>query len=244
MYKVILLDVDNTLLSFDEYVKQSMVSGFAHFGLGEYREEMFAVFTHINDALWRDLEKQRLNFDELLKKRWNTIFSALGITFDGELFEEYFRAQLFESAIEVEGALALLEALHGHFTLCIASNGPYQQQVNRLKIAKMLPYFEHLFISEQIGYAKPSRAFFEECLRRLREGGLDVEPHEVLMVGDSLTSDIEGGAEFGLGTCFYNPGGVALPKGIHVDYNVRMLREIVVILCESWNLRKLLEENT
>ena len=88
MLKVILFDVDNTLLSFDEYVKESMKSGFEKFAIGAYEEEMFSVFNQVNAGLWQKIEKGETDFAQLQKNRWNMIFKRLGITADGEAFEK------------------------------------------------------------------------------------------------------------------------------------------------------------
>lgn len=227
MLKVIFFDIDNTLLSFDEYVKESMKNGFAKYQLCGYKDEMFSVFNRINNTLWQGIEKGEMNFEELRQKRWNLIFEELGISFDGFIFEEYFGKCLFESAIPEKGALELLEYLYGKYTLCITSNGPYLQQVNRLKISGMLPYFSHLFISEEIGSSKPSEDFFRTCLERLNFNmPHEIKPHEIMIVGDSISSDMIGGMEFGMKTCFYNSRKESLPSGRKVDYEVTLLEEI------------------
>jgi FMN phosphatase YigB (HAD superfamily) len=96
--------------------------------------------------------------------RWNNVFAALGIHFDGPAFEHYFRAALHESAIPVPGAMELLQSLSGRALLCVASNGPYEQQLHRLEIGGMKPYFDYFFISEHAGAAKPAPAFFDYAL--------------------------------------------------------------------------------
>ena len=151
MLKVIMFDIDNTLLSFDEYVKESMKKGFEKFEIGIYEDSMFDIFSQVNTGLWHAIENGEMNFEELKKKRWNMIFERLGISADGEAFEKYFRDCLFESAIPIDGAVELLDYLYGKYTLCVASNGPHLQQVNRLKTGGMLPYFSDLFVSEEIG---------------------------------------------------------------------------------------------
>ena len=103
--RLALIDIDNTLLDFDEYVRQTMQSGFAHFGLRPYEPFMDDVFERENNELWRALERGELTFAELKRVRWNSIFEALGIEFDGSVFEEYFRAALHESAIPVDLSL-------------------------------------------------------------------------------------------------------------------------------------------
>ena len=104
LIKVVLLDIDNTLLSFSGYVKEAMRDGFSLFGLKPYTEDMFTVFERINNSLWGRLEEGTLTFEELVKCRWNLIFKELGIDFDGIVFEEYFQKELFYSAVPEDGA--------------------------------------------------------------------------------------------------------------------------------------------
>ncbi len=231
MLKVILFDIDNTLLSFDEYVKESMKNGFKKFEIGIYEDEMFYIFNQINTSLWQAIEKGEIDFKELQKRRWNMIFECLKITADGEAFEKYFRECLFESAIPIDGATELLKYLRGKYTLCVASNGPYLQQVNRLKISGMLPYFSDLFISEEIGSSKPSERFFKTCIDRLNlKSEQEILPCEIMIIGDSLSSDMAGGIQFGMQTCFYNPDKKSVPCEMNLNYHVTSLKEIKNIL--------------
>ncbi|MBQ8784361.1 MAG: YjjG family noncanonical pyrimidine nucleotidase [Clostridia bacterium] len=231
MLKVILFDIDNTLLSFDEYVKESMKIGFEKFGIGKYEDYMFSVFTNINSSLWRSIENGELSFEELQKIRWNKIFEHLGISADGVAFEKYFQECLCESAIPINGASELLESLSGKYTLGVASNGPYFQQVNRLRICGMLHYFSHLFISEEIGSSKPSSEFFNTCIDRLNsKADKIIKPCEIMIIGDSLSSDMAGGIRCGMKTCFYNPHSKPVPRELKLNYTVTSLKEIANIL--------------
>ena len=224
--KAILIDVDNTLLDFDECVKAALRDGFAHFGLPPYREEMFPIFTRINNKLWHQIELGELTREELMKIRFDQVFEALGIDFDGVTFEDYFRQYLFDSAIHVDGALDLLQYLAGKYTVCAASNGPYQQQIHRLKNGGMYPYMAHCFISEQVGAEKPSAAFFDRCFETMRRDQPDLQPAEVLMIGDSLTADMAGGIAYGMPTCWYSRDGKTVPDDMAVDHVVKTLNEI------------------
>jgi len=226
MIKAVFLDIDNTLLDFDAYVKDAMRTGFRKYGLPDYKEEMFDTFTKENSKLWHEIELGTLTFDELIKIRWNKIFAALGMSFDGVKFETYFRQYLNQSAIPVKGSIKLLKHLSGKYIICAASNGPYEQQINRLKIGDMHQYFSHFFISEKIGASKPAKEFFDYCFAELGE---DILPSEVIIIGDSLTSDMEGGISNGLKTCYYDRSGKGA-KDKKVDYIVNDLEEIINIL--------------
>ena len=104
MIKAVFLDIDNTLLDFDAYVKESMRMGFEKFHLKPYEDWMYPVFMKINKEMWEGIERGSLTFERLLQIRWNTVFQELGIDFDGCRFETYFREKLCDSAIPVEGA--------------------------------------------------------------------------------------------------------------------------------------------
>lgn len=228
MIRCIWIDIDNTLLDFDAYVKEALREGFAHFDLGEYNEEVYRVFRPINASFWHRLETGEITYEELLRDRWNTVFEALGISFDGPTFERYFKARLFDSAIPVSGAMTLLEHLHCRYLLCVASNGPYEQQMNRLRLAGMTSYFSHFFISEAVGASKPSREFFLHGLSVINEGRqTPISPDEILMIGDSLSSDMAGAKNVGMHTCLLDRSGAGNAKESFVDYTVHSLEEIL-----------------
>ena len=223
MIKAIFIDIDGTLLDFEACVEESMRVGLTEKGI-EYKPEMLATFHRINDGLWRDLEKGKLTFEELLRIRWATIFEALGIDLDGPEFEKYFRARLHESAIPMEGSFEMLEYLFGKYRLFAASNGPHEQQVQRLERAGMLRFFGEVFTSGKIGAEKPAKEFFEYCFDKIP----DIEPEESLMLGDSLTSDMKGGADFGMKTIWLNLKDKEKPEW--VDYEIKSLLEIKTII--------------
>lgn len=229
--KVIFLDIDNTLLSFTGYVRQAMREGFELFHLRPYDDSMYPVFERVNTSVWRRLEQGTLSYQELLKIRWKQIFEELGIDGDGPAFEEYFRGQLFSSAILEPNAMELLEYLHGKYVLCVASNGPYAQQMNRLRLAGMDPYFDYFFVSEKIGASKPGKAFFDYCFNQLHQERFPhLSPEEAMIIGDSLTSDIAGGRAYGMRTCFYCPGEGAEADHLESDYVVKSLLDIKAFL--------------
>ena len=228
--KAVFIDIDNTLLSFSEYVKHTMQTGFEHFGLLRYEPYMYDVFTEENNKLWRRIEQGTLVFSELENVRWNIIFARLGINFDGAVFEKYFRCALYDSAIPMPYGDEMLRYLSSKYTLCAASNGPYEQQVHRLEISGMKRFFDYIFISEKLGASKPSEEFFRQAFAELNSGREEaIMPTDTIIIGDSLTSDIEGGRSYGMKTCFYNIGDVE-SDNIEVDYVIKELNEIEGIL--------------
>jgi len=231
MIKVIFLDIDDTLLSFQGYVREALKNGFAEFSLGEFNEEKLATFHRVNHGLWHEIEQGTLTFEELQKIRFARVFEALGIEFDGITFETYFRSFLHTSAIEEPHAKELLAYLAKKYTLCAASNGPDGQQRNRLRIGGMAQYFSHCFISSAVGAAKPAKAFFDFCFDTLRANGFpDLDPAECLIIGDSLTSDMAGGIAYGMQTCLYTKTPRTAEETAGITYVVSSLDEIKRIL--------------
>lgn len=229
---VIFIDIDNTLLDFDAYIRQTMAEGFAHFGLRPYEPYMEEVFHRENGKLWHQIEAGTLTFRKLEQIRWNNVFRALQIDFDGPVFEKYFRAALYDSAIPVDGAMELLRALHGSYSLAVASNGPYEQQLHRLELADMKPYFDWFFVSEKLGVSKPAAAFFDGAFAELNKGReTPVRPADCVIIGDSLTSDMAGGRGYGMRTCYFRRPGASESRD--VSWQVSDLRQIPRLLREA-----------
>lgn len=224
MPEILLIDIDGTLLDFNKCARLSVIQGFRRHGLA-YGEHVFETFVRINDGLWLEIEKGTLTRKRLHEIRWNTIFSELGIDFDGVVFEKTFLEFLFDSHEHVDGADEILKYLSGKYTLCAASNGIHLQQINRLTKAGMIGYFKNLFISEEMGTAKPAKEYFDICFERLG----NPDKSKVMIIGDSLTADIAGGKNYGIKTLWYNPDGKT-PGGIAPDYTVSALSEIKNIL--------------
>ena len=231
MMKAVFIDIDDTLLDFDAYVVQTMREGFRHFGLKAYEPNMFSVFERINNALWNNIEQGTLDFAGLEKIRFNKVFEALGISFDGLTFERYFREHIWDSAILIDGTEEMLSYLSQKYIICSASNGPYEQQLHRLEIGGIKGYFDAHFISENMGVSKPESAFFERALAQLGEGREEmIQPSECVMIGDSLRSDIAGGIGAGFQTVWYNRKHKENTSGLCPDYEINKLIDIKEIL--------------
>ena len=224
MIKAVLIDIDDTILDFQAYVKESIKNGFERFNLGAFDESVYETFKKVNTKLWKEVEDGVITYEDLLKNRWKTVFEELNVNFDGQVFEKYFKKLLFDSGIVVEGAKELLDYLKEKYVLCIASNGPYEQQINRLKVGGLYDYFDYFVISEGIGLSKPHKEFFEYALNKINEKQF-VLPSEVIMIGDSLTADMVGGKNAGIKTCLFNVKGLDYST-FSPDYVVDKLEEV------------------
>lgn len=221
MIRIVLIDVDNTLLDFDRCAAYAIETGMREVGL-PYTEETYPAFREINERLWREIEKGNLKREGLTGIRWPWIFDRLGIRADGTAFEERFVRHLYDSHETVDGARELLEYLSGKYEVYAASNAPAGEQESRLTKAGLHPYLKGLFISQELGHPKPSREFFEACFRLLGEPPRD----EVLLIGDSLTADMRGGVEFGIHTCWFNHDGRSHDIDLPVERIADRLEEI------------------
>ncbi len=231
MIKVVFMDIDDTIFDFSAFVKKTMKDGFEKYGLHTYSDEMFLVFDKINNKLWRSIEQKELTLLELSNIRWNAIFKEIGISFDGRLFEDYFCKELYRSAIFEPHALELIRYLNRKYITCVASNGPYEQQINRLKVGGIDSFFLHTFISSTIGAKKPDKAFFDYCFRELQKAGCEnLMPEETIIIGDSVISDIDGGRNYGMKTCLYTRGQKGDSAYKKADYIVSDLSDIMKIL--------------
>lgn len=235
MIKAVFMDIDNTILDFDKYIQTALKDGFQKFGLPGYHDGIYDVFVSINNGLWRDLEKGILTMEALFEIRFQRIFDALHISFDGRVFERFFADCLYDSAIPIDGAKDVLSYLKEKYILCAASNGPYDQQVNRLKRADMLDFFRHLFISGRVGASKPSEAFFTHCLTevnraQMNAGETPLTPDEIIMIGDSMSSDIAGARNMGMKTCFFDKHNKGSAAASGADYTISSLASLKTIL--------------
>ncbi len=225
MIKCILIDIDNTLLDFHKCSREAMCLAAKDFDI-EFPQNYFETFTEINNSLWEKIEKGELNRQGLFKIRWNMIFEAMGINADGEEFEELFREYIKSSAIPVDDASEVLEYLSEKYYVCTASNSELAQQEKRLKKAEMLPHIRKIFTSEEIGFAKPSSGFFEACKRELPQ----FEKEEIMLIGDSITADINGAKAYGFKTCWFNFSRISDAKCDSADFIVDELIQIKNIL--------------
>ena len=230
--KAVFIDIDNTLLDFNKYVENVMKDGFERFNIGKFEPSMYDVFENVNNELWDKIERGEIDFITLRKIRWNLVFERIGYTYDGIAFENYFRDCLFNSAIPISGAYELLDYLKGKYVICIASNGPHLQQKHRIELAEMDKYIDYYFTSERMGVSKPNEEYYIKCLNELNVNRDEkIKKDEILVIGDSLSSDIYGSKKFGLKTCLYERKTVLNKKLENIaDYTVEDLRDIIKIL--------------
>ena len=196
-YDVILMDIDNTLLDFHAGTKESLISLLAGFGL-ELTAEREARFHVINDRLWTAYEHGEIPKSAIFERRFAEFLGAMGIETDPLEANETYAKGLRQSAVLMPGCMELLNALQGKARLFAVTNGVVTTQNPRLKKAGFGPYFEQVFISEAMGCKKPEKAFFDKCFQAIGP----VDKSRCIILGDSLTSDMQGGRNAGIATCY------------------------------------------
>lgn len=198
-YEFLLFDADNTLLDFDENERVSLLDTFEHFGL-PCTEEVLGLYHEINIMYWEMLSRKEIERDALLIKRFETLFERVGIKADPVATENHYRTNLGNGCQIMAGAMEVLKELKKDYKLYVITNGVAKTQHNRLEKSGLAELMEDIFISDEIGYNKPDKEFFEYV-----ESHIPCFEHEkALVIGDSLFSDIRGGVEFGLDTCYLN----------------------------------------
>ncbi len=223
--KILLIDLDNTLIDFNECARHSIINAFNELGL-PYTPHVFETFICENIKIWKRLEKSEITKPQLRADRWNIILGKLGINYDGTIIEDMFEKGVAMGAYPVEGAYDLLDYLYGKYKMYIVSNGFRFVQESRLKIGDFEKYFDGVFVSEDIGIPKPAKEFFDYCFENLNNPSKE----EVLLIGDSISADITGGINYGFDTIWFNKSNDSLPESIAPTYTVRSLEEIKNIL--------------
>ena len=225
MFEYLFLDLDDTILDFRKAERIAIGKVMSHFGV-EPTEERRHRYHEINKWHWHQLELKNMTRDEVLEGRFEMFFAELGIPVDkvavARLYEEY----LSQGHWFLPGAEEAVDALSKKYRLYLASNGTASVQKGRMTSANLYRFFEISFVSQEIGHNKPSKEYFEAAFARIP--GFDKS--KCLMVGDSLTSDIQGGINAGLKTCWVNPTHAPHPAEITPDYEIESLSQLEALL--------------
>lgn len=225
MYQFIFLDLDDTILDFHKAEAIAVGKTFATLGIAP-TEDLICRYSQVNKLHWEMLERREITREQVLVGRFAYLFRERGIDTDPALCKQTYEHFLSMGHYFVPGAEALLAYLSPKYKLYLASNGTASVQAGRLQSAGILPYFADVFISEELGANKPAKEFFDRAFSRIP--GFD--PKKAIIIGDSLTSDILGGRNAGIATCWYNPKGLAPRKDIPADFEIRSLEAIRDIL--------------
>ncbi|WP_282708989.1 YjjG family noncanonical pyrimidine nucleotidase [Ligilactobacillus sp. Marseille-Q7487] len=225
-YTDLLFDLDDTLLDFGATETQALRLLFATYNL-EMTPQLEKDYKKFNQSLWKKLELGTLSRKELLEKRFSTFFKEhLALDVDGIVTGKQYTSFLAQGHQQIKGAKELLQDLKkANYRLHIVTNGNKNIQYKRLDDSHFNRFFDTIFISEEIGYQKPTKQFFEHIFNKL-----DLVPNQAIIIGDSLSSDIKGGINAGIDTLWYNPAQIANNSTIQPTYEIHKLEEIKEIV--------------
>ncbi len=247
-YQAILMDVDGTLLDFNKAEVLGIREVMKAYGV-EPSKEKEELYHQINKGLWESFERGEIPKQQIMDTRFALFFEkldeiqpgtcSLSLTENGPLYfgltkeelgiqaEKKYRRELDEGAFLIPGALEICRYLAERYPVYVVTNGVSKTQYKRIERSGLSPYFKEIFVSEDAKSQKPQKEFFQYCFSRIP----DCRPEDMIIIGDSLTSDIKGGCAAGTDTCWYNPTGAAnKDPAVRVDYEIGDLMELKEIL--------------
>lgn len=228
MIHAVLWDVDGTLLDFKAAEQTALTAAFRQFGLGALEESRMARYSVLNDRWWKALERGEVTKARLLTGRFEEFFSAEGLAFDGDYddFNDFYQIMLGETIVFRDDGYQVVSELKGKVGQYAVTNGTLAAQARKLKNSGLGELLDGAFISERLGAEKPAPAFFDKVLAALPP----CEKSEILIVGDSLTSDMKGGCLAGIRCCWYDPDWREPPEDLDIEFHIRDLHEVPNII--------------
>lgn len=223
----LLLDLDDTILDFHKAERIALSKTIRDFGM-EPTEEILELYHKINRWHWEQLELGKLTRAEVLVNRFGVLFEKLGREVNAVACAHSYESNLSIGHYFLPGAEEAVKRLSQSYRLFLVSNGTASVQQGRMTSAGLYPYFERVFISQEIGFNKPDKAYFDACFAQI--SGFDRK--KALVVGDSLTSDILGGINAGVKTVWVNPERKSCGS-IRPDYEITALSQLETLL-EEW----------
>lgn len=222
-YRTILWDIDGTLLNFEKSEEVALNKCLEKYGVS-ITEEEYRAYKDINTLCWKNIEKDHTRRNELMAKRFDDFFDLIHCDIDGVVFNKEYQEALGTYYYLNEGALEVIKTLKTTCKQYAASNGSLVAQIGKLKGTGLYDLFDDLFISENIGHEKPDQAFFNYIKEKIH-----YDPESTLIIGDSLTSDIKGGINAGIDTCFFNPSKQK-NTSLKATYEIYDLHEVLNII--------------
>ena len=224
MIEFLFLDLDDTILDFHKAERIAISKTIRDFGV-EPTEEILSRYHLINKWHWEQLELGKLTRAEVLCNRFGVLFAELGVSVDAAACAKVYEKNLSIGHYFLPGAEEAVEHLSKKYRLFLASNGTASVQKGRMTSANLYRFFEKVFVSQEIGHNKPSKAYFDGCFAQIP----DFDPGRAMIVGDSLTSDIRGGINAGMKTVWVNPGHADCGE-IRPDYEIEALHQLEALL--------------
>ena len=224
-YDFVLFDVDDTLIDFALAEKQSIERVFKKHHV-PFNDEIYTTYRNINIGLWEAFELGNIGKEDLLVLRFERLFEKYGLRGDISAINLDYQIGLGTNVSLKPYAIEICKEVDEHCTLAIVTNGTVVAQRNKLKNSGLDKIFSHIFISDELQYSKPDSRFFEHVFSEIKA----VDRDRILIIGDSLGSDIKGGNNSGIHTCWYNPQGIECTQDVEINYEIKDLFELRSII--------------
>ena len=224
-YEVILFDLDETLFDFEKTEKEALKNTFLHFGIKYEEEYHLNIYKEINSKFWKQLEKNEISLKDLKNSRFKTYLETLNIPYNHVDFNKIYIKKLSEGSFLLPQAEKVIKKLAKNYRLAVITNGFEDVQNPRIENSSIAEYFEKIIVSESVNVSKPDPRIFSITLNALKFE----DKTRVLMVGDSLVSDIGGGKNFGIHTCWYNPNNLVVKEELRPNYIINSLEELLLL---------------
>lgn len=227
MIRVILWDVDDTLLDFHAAEREAIKKLFVQFGLGECTDEMLKKYSAINRTYWKRLELGELTKPQILIGRFKDFFESEGLDAGlAQEFNEAYQVSLGDTIVYRDDSLEIIKSLRGKVKQYAVSNGTVIAQTKKLRVSGLGELMDGVFLSEQLGVEKPNVEFFDKVFAAIGQ----TDKSEIMIVGDSLSSDIKGGNNAGIKTCWYNQAKAPVSEEFTIDYEITDLHQVYNII--------------
>ncbi|MEL7648344.1 MAG: YjjG family noncanonical pyrimidine nucleotidase [Sedimentibacter sp.] len=225
-YEIIMFDADDTLFDFSKAEKEAFRKTMLDYGFDYDEKYHYSIYAHINNSLWKDFDNGLITQEKLKYERFRKFFEKLQADMDEYEFAKSYMMNLSQSSFLYDDSMSLVQDLSRKYRLTIITNGLTAVQHNRVRNSSIGKYMDDVVISEEVGLSKPDKRIFEHALNNI--GCTD--RHKVLMVGDSLTTDIQGGINAGIDTCWFNPGKIQNTTRFKPTYEIHSLTALRTIL--------------
>jgi 2-haloacid dehalogenase len=224
-YTWLLFDADGTLFDYDQAERFALERTFQQIGY-PFEPHYLPTYREINAQIWLDFEQGKISQEKLKTRRFELLLDTIHIPANPQELSATYLVNLANGAYLMDGAEEILKKLWGRFYLAIITNGLTEVQRPRFEKSAIRPYISAIIISEEVGVAKPDKQIFDIAFEKMNHPA----KHEVLLIGDSLTSDIQGGKNYGIDTCWFNPERKPGNPMITSTFEIQQLNELLGIL--------------
>lgn len=220
-YDWLLFDADGTLFDYDKAEATALEQTFQALG-APYQPDYLPAYRRVNSQMWRAFERGEIAQARLKLRRFELLSEAIDMPLDPAQFSDTYLSQLGQNAQLIDGAEAMLQALSGQVNMMLITNGLHAVQRSRYALSPLPAYFADIVISEEVGVAKPAPGIFDIAFEKMGNPAKD----RVLIIGDSLSSDMAGGISYGIDACWFNPEGRAQDGQVGITHEIRSLSEL------------------